>query len=624
VKNAFIASEDKNFYRHKGYDIARIIKAFFVNAKSGAYVQGASTISQQLIKNTQLTGEKTIKRKLKEIKLAQKLESIYQKDEILTMYLNNIYFGENCYGIENAAYFYFGKSQSELDLSEASLLAATIRSPSKINPLADLAATREKQSQVLKAMKNCGFITETEETAAKNANTNIVAGKNGNIASPYFCALESELYEIIDRSISETRNYKVFTGYDNDIQSAIAGVDDGLDCDRQSIVLSNDDGFVSAYHSTCGEVSRMPASTIKPIAVYAPAIENGLITQLTILKDEPFTVDGYTPKNFDDRYYGAVTARDALKLSLNVPAVKILNAIGVKRSLAALEKVGFATGSDAALNLALGHVDGGVKLKTIVGAYATFANFGLYKKPRFIRKITDNDGKVLYSAKTSGVRAFSSGTASVVTDMLKECAKSGTAKRLKDLNFDVACKTGTYGNENGNTDAYSVAYTSDKTVATWLGNADGSYMPASYTGGGFATEAVKSILNNVYREKRPRDFLVEGATCFDVDKYALYSYGEVLVADENTPDEYVIKGLFTDENKIFEKSTVFTRPKICGEQVLLKKGKATISFVKPKFYYVRIYKKTDKEKSLVYEGYGDGFDDYPTEGVCQYSVGPYV
>ena len=622
TKQAFIASEDKNFYSHNGLDYLRMIKAAFVNIKNGAYLQGASTISQQLVKNTQLNNEKTLIRKLREIKLTQKLESTYSKDEILNMYLNGIYFGENCYGIESAARYYFGKSEKDLTLNELTMLVATIKSPSKVNPVSDLEKTKQKQSTVLKAMVNCGYITDEEAVEASKEKATIKARRD-DMVYPYIKAVTEEMEAVTNLSPYILKNCKVYTGYDQAIQQYVYECAKDFEYDRQTIVIDNKSLLVGGYYTTCKSPCRSPASTIKPLAVYAPAIEDNYITQYTVIDDSPITIDGYSPENYKNKYYGNVTVRDALKFSLNVPAVKVLNAVGTDKAVDTINKLGFHA-KDKALSLALGNVDGGADLKTLAGAYATFANHGEYIKPRFIEKIADEYGNVIYRRDDKKERIFSPATASVITDTLIECSKSGTAKKLKDLPFEVASKTGTNGNASGNVDAYCVSYTTDKTVASWVGRADSGYMPNSVTGGGMPTTANSFVLRKLYETKSPDKFEYKDVKTVALDKYSLEHQGRLLLADGNSPDKYVIKGLFKTDNAPNDKSTLFTEPKIIDNTINVKNRTVTITFEKPDFYRIKLYRKDSGGKRLVYDGYENVFNDTISGGVYEYSVIPVV
>ena len=619
TKNAFIASEDKRFYSHHGVDYLRIIKAAAVNVKNGSFSQGASTITQQLVKNLKLSSQKTIARKLKEIKLAQKIESQYDKDEILAAYLNTIYFGENNYGIENAANYYFGKSEKDLTLSEVTLLCASIKSPSKINPVKNLEQTKKKQVLVLDAMVDCGFITETEKQTALAEPPVIVKRRESN-ANAYFKAALEELDQLKQEGLM-SGGYNVYTDYDGDLQSFIESSIRNIAYDDQVAVISNGSLSVKAYHSTCGRILRNPASTIKPVSVYAKAIEDGVITQYTTVIDEPTVIDGYSVENYKNKYYGNVTARDALKQSLNVPSAKILNAVGINACKNALNKMDFEI-DNASLNLSVGYLENGVDLITLGGAYATLANGGKYQKPHFITKITDRNGRIIYSCDNDVTTVYSPSTASVVTDMLLECTKSGTAKKLNDLPFQIAAKTGTFGNENGNTDAYAIAYTSDSTFAVWLGYDDSALMPNYVTGGGLATATLKEVVAHNYASHYPKDFISEGTKTLDIDKFALENSGKILLASSNTPEKYILHGVFKDSDNVFESSKIFLEPAVTDEKIFVEDNTVKITFNKYDFYNVKIYKTTDSGKKLVYEGIENEIS-FPLENeFCEYSIIP--
>ena len=622
TKQAFIASEDKRFYSHHGIDILRIIKAVFIDLKNANFSQGASTITQQLVKNTQLSGKKTISRKLKEIKLAQKMETEYTKDQILDMYLNTIYFGENRYGIESASRYYFRKSADELTLSEASLLAATIRSPSDVNPSKNTDKLKEKQKDVLNRMVRCGYISQSEAQMAFDENPTVYT-ETDDITSPYITAAINEVISKTDLTPYDLKNCSVYTAYDQTIQKTLYSANERISTDLQAIVIENESGFISGYYSTCGEILRSPASTIKPLAVYAPAIEKGVITQYTVINDEKTTIDGYTPTNYNDNYSGAVTAREALSLSLNVPAVKILNSIGTNYADQTLKKLGIEC-ENTHLNLALGHTGKGVLLKTLVGGYTVFPNNGIYKTPCFVRKIVDNSGKIIYSYDEDGVEVFAPSTAAVVTDMLVECVNGGTAKKLNVLDFAVAAKTGTYGNEKGNVDAYCISYTTDKTVGVWLGNADSSYMDNSLTGGGKAALLNAIVLNDIYDDHKPEAFVYKDVKYVEIDKFALENDGKVLAATEQTPEKYRIKGLFKSDVYPNGASDYFLDPKTSDESIVVKDNSVKISYNKPDIYKVKIYRKTDEGKRLVYEGKDKTFTETVEDGRYEYSIIAFV
>ena len=617
VKNAFIATEDKNFYKHNGIDFLRMVKAGLVNLKDMSYSQGASTISQQLVKNTQLSPDKTIKRKLDEIKLTQKLENLYTKDEIITMYLNTIYFGEGCYGIENASKFYFNKSVNDLNLNEITLLVASINSPSHVNPIKNLDKTKARQKIVIERMKECGYITDKEINEVNNAQT-IIYGKQDNEFDFYIsCALD-EIKDTIGLSPYEIKNCKIFTGLNKEYQNYLYSKGKDFETDYQSIIIDNSTLLINAYYSTCGGIERMPASTIKPLLVYAPAIDKNLISECSIISDEITDFAGYKPTNFNNKYYGEVTVRDALKLSLNIPSVKILNSVGIDMAKDYLKKMDLFD-SSSSLSLALGSTDNGFKLKNLAAAYSTFANYGKYIKPHYINKIIDSSGKEIYSFKENKIKVFKESTASIITDILKDCSSSGTAKLLKDLHYSVATKTGTLGNKDGNTDAYSISHTSDKTVASWLGYSNSMLMDNSITGGGLATKNNYHILKNIYNDKKPKDFEIFGCEYLDIDKYLLETSNEIMLASENTPPKYIAKYLFAKDNKPINTSNMFNSPNFKAD-ISLQDNKVEIKVSKPTIYKIKIYKKDSDCKRLIYEGYSDFYSELIDYGEFEYSI----
>ncbi len=624
TKNAFIASEDKNFFKHKGLDYLRMIKAVFVNLKDGELSQGASTISQQLIKNTHLTSEKTLKRKLKEIKLTQKLEKTYSKDEILTFYLNTIYFGENCYGIQKASNYYFSKDAKDLNLNESATLSAIIKSPSKINPVKNAISTKEKRNVVLSKMKELGYISNQEYEKTKNEEIPLNLSTSENYSSSYFKAVLNEIDEELNLSPNNLNGYKIYTYYDNLLQQTLKDAKTDQNFDYQAIIINNKDLSIPAYYSTCGEIERQPASTIKPIYVYAPAIDGKKITTTTCFFDEKTSFDGYVPKNFNDKYYGVVTTKEALTKSLNVPTVKILSLCGVDYCKKYLEKLGINLQNDE-LSSALGASNSGVKLKTISGAYSTFANFGKYKKPTFIKKIIDNNGKTIYENENKFEEVFQSGTCSIITDILKDTVKLGTAKKLSYHNFEIACKTGTSGNENGNTDAYAISYTTSNTVATWVGYQNMSYMKNSITGGNTPCASLNYIYDHIYNDNNlPKNFQIVGANYYNIDKLSFENDYKTLLSDPNAPDKYCFEALYLNGTEPKEKSSVFSDPQI--DELNLSFNNAILSFKVDKKEPVglKIFLEFNDDEKLIFSGKDNEVSHNLTEfGEYKIYIQPY-
>ncbi|MBP5194016.1 MAG: transglycosylase domain-containing protein, partial [Clostridia bacterium] len=483
VKYAFISIEDKRFYTHHGVDYRRIAGAALNNLKNFSFKEGASTISQQLIKNTHLSGEKTIIRKLKEIRLTGTLERRFKKDKILETYLNTIYFGEGAYGIERGAKVYFGKSAKDLSVEEAAVLAAVIKAPAYYSPRVNPDSARERRNLVLKCMRDQGYIDQKEYSSAKNADITLNFEKRNHAGSYISCA-ESELESILSGiSYGFYENLNVYTYFDEKRSETLYSelTDQALPCDHGAILCDNFSHGISAAVFSAGMIRRCPASTVKPWLVYAPSIYEKEITEATKILDEKTDFNGFCPSDYGDVYSGYVSVKEALSKSLNVPAVKVANAFGQAKIKSYAKKMN-VTLSDG-LGTALGAIDGGMTLKEICDCYSVFSGEGEFTEGKFIRKITTKSDKILYENRPKSIKVFDDGTAFVINDCLKECAQSGTAKKLRAARLPLCAKTGTNGNERGNYDAYTISYSPEFTLCVWLGNADNTPMPNSVSGG---------------------------------------------------------------------------------------------------------------------------------------------
>lgn len=612
VKKAFISIEDKNFYFHKGLDYKRILKAAFVNLTSLSFKEGASTISQQLIKNTHLTNEKTLSRKITEIKLTKILEKKLPKEEIITAYLNTIYFGENYFGIYDAAKGYFGKTPNELSLSEVATLAGIISAPSKLNPRKNLQAALKKRNLTLNAMQKEGYITEEQKDSAKTEPLILVTPEK-DFSSPYFKSVLDEA-ENLGVSPYLLKDCKIYTYYDEELQKNLT--DYQITSDYQAIVLDNKTLGVTAYYSTCGEIEREIASLIKPILIYAPAIEEDYITEYTKVLDEPIDFNGYAPKNYANKYYGEVTIKEAVSKSLNSVAVKTLDAIGVKTLNKYAKKLNIEVENDG-LSLALGNLGKGVKLKDLAAAYTMLANYGQYKKPRFIRKIETSKNEIIYEEDNFAKKVFSPSTASLITDALKDCARTGTAKKLSYLPFSVAAKTGTGGDSSGNNvDCYSAAYTTNNTVCVWLGNAD--FTPLNNeTGGNTPTYLAAKFLEFIHKDDAPCDFSTKGLKKAYIDKISYDENGEMLLADDNAPSKYLLE-IYLKENTNLPKSRRFSDFK--GYEITVETGNNEVKFKidLPEYASAEIYEVSNGKTSLIYSGNKDFSYSPAKNGIYEY------
>lgn len=506
LQKAFIAVEDKRFYSHKGVDIKSVLRAIKNDVTSLSAKEGASTITQQLVKNLYLTNEKTVERKFKEIKLALILESKYSKEQILEKYLNTVYFGEGAYGVKKAARIYFDKKPEELSEEQSALLAGIVKAPSFYDPFINPEEAKKRRNVVLNEMAKENYISQSRVKQLKNKDIILNFNKNTSCDEILNNAAISDAASLIGKSEKNLKGLNIYLSIDKKTSDELPAPDEyGINTDFSSIIIDNKNFSVTAFKSSVGEIKRSPASTVKPWLIYAPAIEEKIITAATKIKDEPTDFNGYKPRNNSDEYFGFTNARDCLCKSLNVPSVKLLNSLGIERAISYAEKMNITIkNSDA--SIALGNLSGGMTLREIASAYLPFSNRGNYSLASIIDKITDQNGKTLYLKSTKTKRIFSEATAYIINDALKLTSKTGTTKKLNSLDFEVCSKTGTNGNADGNQDAYCVAYTPEYTVAVWLGNKNGEKMPNEISGGSYPTVLVADALSDIYKDFKPGEF----------------------------------------------------------------------------------------------------------------------
>lgn len=539
--NAFIAMEDKRFYKHHGVDYIRTGGALIANLKSGKKKQGGSTITQQLAKNTLLSNEKTLERKLKEWKLAYQIESKFSKEEIMTMYLNAIYFGNGIYGIGRASERIFGKSPAELNLSESAMLAGIVKNPRDYSPLSHPDTAKERMKLVLSCMARAGMITkETQKTAE---NYNYIPIETQNVVYPYSEAVLEEAAKLLGITEKELvkNNYRITTYCDTKLQNLILTTASAKnmipeDATLSVLQLDNETGGVVAYFSDDPSsvllTHRQAGSVIKPLAVYTPAFNEGLLHPNSPIEDVFTDFYGYAPKNYGDNYLGWTDIENAVMQSSNVVAVKTLRTVGVDTAKSYGEKLHLEFSDEDGLPLALGGTTNGVTLTDIAAGYATLANEGNYLPPRFIKEIT-LDGKTLYRHTPIKNRVFSAESSYFMTEILQKTAQSGTAKRLRDLPFSVAAKTGTVGNSEGNTDAWNLSYTSDYTLAVRFSAKENKF---SLTGGGHPTFFARAVWSGVGGGKpfTPPPTL----STYTLDTYSTEKTHQLTFASDFTPLNY--------------------------------------------------------------------------------------
>ena len=548
---ATLATEDANFYQNPGFDLKSIFRAFYQNFRGQTVLSGASTITQQLVRNALFDPEerysRSSTRKIKEIVLAYRMSQTYSKDEILERYLNEINYGNLAYGIEAASRTYFDKSARDLDLAEASLLAGLPQAPSDYNPYVNFRAAKERQAEVLGLMVRQGYITEDVAEAALREPLNLSPVRT-DIKAPHFVMYVRDLLEQkYGRERLFHGGFKVYTTLDMNVQRAaedsvkeqIAKIKDHNANDAAVVAINPNSGEIMAMVGSAdywnkdisGQVNmataeRQPGSTLKPFT-YAAAFNRGNSGPGTIVLDEPTQFRGaagepYIPKNPDGKFHGPITIRYALANSLNVPALKVLNDVGVQPMIELARRMGITSLGDPkryGLTVTLG--GGEARLVDIVYAYTPFANGGLQIgvpvadpkpnsrefEPAAILKIVDSDGRVLeeYSPRP-GKRVLSPQVSYMITDILSDDeARADTYGRNSPLalNRPAAAKTGTTDNFE---DSWTIGYTPDMVVGVWVGNADNTPM-RQVLGVSGAGAIWNMTMNKALQNVAPRPFI---------------------------------------------------------------------------------------------------------------------
>ncbi|MFC5735625.1 transglycosylase domain-containing protein [Cytobacillus gottheilii] len=499
VMNAVIAIEDERFYEHNGFDVKGIARAFFSNLFAGKITGGGSTLTQQLTKNALLTTEQTYRRKAEELFLAVEIEKKYEKDEILQMYLNQVYFGSGAWGISSAANTYFSKKPSQLTISEAAVLAGLLQSPSVLDPNKNYDRSMERRNVVLSKMNELGYITEQEFSDAKAEKIVLKEGSGTAMERKYPYYIDAVLDEAIHTyGLTQeeifTRGYKIYTELDQNLQSGLELVysRDSLFPQGRSgeivqsggVLLDPETGGVRALVGGRGEhvfrgfnrathIKMQPGSTLKPLAVYTPALEEGY-TGESMLKDELQTYGDYQPENASKQYAGEVTMRKAIEQSINAPAVWLLNEIGLEKGIDALTRFGIPLqDEDEYLGIGLGGMRSGISPLKLAEAYAAFPNEGKRNHAHLITKIEGPTGKVIAERKKITVKVTSKKVSEEMTALLRGVVDEGTGTGTKMDDVQIAGKTGStqlpYGDINGTKDQWFVGYTKNLVGAVWLG-----------------------------------------------------------------------------------------------------------------------------------------------------------
>lgn len=567
TKKAFIATEDKMFYKHNGINLKRMCGALINNLKSRKFSEGASTITQQLIKNTHLSREKTLKRKMKEIKLAFEAEKIMSKEKILEEYLNTIYFGNGAYGIAKASKLYFNKEVKDLSLNESALLVSVINAPRIYDPYSNVSKCEERKKLVLKNMLNDGYITEKEYEKNANLQVNIVKSdvKTLNCVKKYIIIEACNILKVTENQL-KNMNLKINCTVDFDIENQVekllsnsSFVPNGVNHSKASvgvIVVENKTKNIIAMCGNSGNLiseKRQPGSLIKPILVYAPAIEKGLIFPESFVKDEPINIDGYCPNNSNKKFSGDVSIRYSLAHSLNVPAVKTLSNVGISYAKNFASNIGIEFDEkDQNLALALGGMTNGTTLKQLADCYSCFATQGKFAPSGIIDSIVSkNYGNVLYQKTDNQKQVMKPTTAYLMIDMLKSVVTDGTARRAKTSAYELAGKTGTVGaiNTSENTDTYTSLFTNEHTVICYIGaNTKSGLLPSNVNGASYCASLAKAVVDILYKNNIPEKFEIpEGIVYKDIDTRS-YENKKLLLANNSTLDKYKKSVIFSKDN----------------------------------------------------------------------------
>lgn len=499
LKKALIATEDKNFYRHHGYDLTGLARSTVQNVMAGHVVQGASTLTQQLARVLFLSNERTFDRKLKELFIAARIEKTISKDQILEMYMNNVYLGSGAYGVEGAAQIYFDKHLKDCDLAELALIAGLPQAPSVYSPFNNMELAVKRRNQVLNRMYKMRYITTEEYNKAKEEKVKLgpVPQYYTTNKAPYFCDYVMKELERLgfDETEISQGGYKVVTTLDYKAQKAVNEsiprnlINWGLRADNnQAAVFSFSpiDGKIIAYaggrdysksqYDRVTQAVRPPGSSFKPI-VYAAAMEKG-ITPNDMIEDRPITIGTWSPHNYGNKYRGKIPVYTALMVSSNVCAARIIKEVGVRSVIQVARTLGIETPLEYDYTIALG--SNGVKLFEFTRAYGAFANGGFVVQPYSVERVETSRGKVVYKApKTKVSHQLSMNTAAEMTAMLRTVITNGTG-RAANIGKPAAGKTGT---TDDNKDAYFVGYTPNIVTGVWVGNDDNIAMTKGVQGG---------------------------------------------------------------------------------------------------------------------------------------------
>jgi penicillin-binding protein 1A len=525
LKRAVLAIEDSHFYSHHGINISSVGRASIVNWQRGAVAEGGSTLTMQLVKNIFLTQQRRFSRKVAEAVLAIRLEQILSKDQILEMYLNQVYWGHNNYGVETAAQSYFGKSAADLNLAEAAMMAGIIQAPQNYSPFVSMKTAKQRQGTVLSRMRNLGWITAEEEEQARE--TKIALGKIRSFQRSTMPFVTNTAARELEREYGlesvQKGGLRVQTTVDSRMQRIAEETvtkwhktirSQGVRADQMALVsvdprtqfikaLVGGVDYQKSEFNRATQARRQPGSSFKPFVFYA-AFASGKYTPNSTINDTPvsYRIPGgvWTPKNYDDSFNGSMTVRRALEVSRNIPAVKLGSAVGLNRVVEICRILGINSPMEPVPSLPLGAI--GVTPLEMASAYATIANYGWQSKPTIIARVTDSRGNVILDNSPKPQLVLEPWAAATLTDVMRGVITSGTGTAAQ-IGRPAAGKTGTTSSER---DIWFVGFVPQLATAVWVGNDNYRPVGKGATGGVFVAPIWRAFMSQALKNTPVENF----------------------------------------------------------------------------------------------------------------------
>ena len=519
MKRAVMAIEDSHFYYHHGINFSSVGRAVLVNWQRGSVAEGGSTLTMQLVKNIFLSQQRKFSRKVAEAVLAIRLEQILTKDQILEMYLNQVYWGHNNYGVQTAARTYFGKPAADLNLAESAMMAGMIQAPTSYSPFVNLKLAKQRQEIVLARMRELGWITPQQEAAARQEK--IKLGKIQSFQAstmPYVTnaaaqeleqrygldavlkggmrvqtTVDSKMQRIAEETVTQWHNTIRRQGVRAD-QMALVAVDP-----RTHFIKALVGGvdYKKSQFNRATQAHRQPGSSFKPFVYYA-AFASGKFTPDSTIVDAPvsYRIPGgiWTPKNYDSSFNGSMTVRHALEVSRNIPAVKIGSAVGLNKVIETCRILGINSPMEPVPSLPLGAI--GVTPLEMASAYATIANYGWQSPPTVIVRVTDSSGNVLVDNTPKPRLVLEPWAAASLTNVLQGVINNGTGKAAQ-IGRQAAGKTGTTSSER---DIWFVGYVPQLATAVWVGNDNYATVGKGSTGGVFVAPIWRAFMQQALKD----------------------------------------------------------------------------------------------------------------------------